>query len=661
MGTQLSETITTFFLGNSASLAQEVDKAKKLVAGLQKDYSKHVATVKGSILDPGSLVGKAGDKLAGSMKLSATSMGLAAAGGALLLKTFTAANRFAGEQADKMHAISEAMGNASRVNMFSSSLDGTATLVERLRATRTLMREATEAQKDANPYGFGGGVGGTMKTVIGNAQMSLKSAVGLGPYSNFERAQSEAATLELQKRIAAQDAAHMRNDLARGLRDQVGLTQERLSGSGFDSRVSELHRDRRRELQGIKGTDAYTPENRRNIRLRYNEQIAAERELQRFSENHFMRENQEIGIQRALVTEEQKRVSIIQKELEGTREQLLTGQHLTAEARQALLVQSGQQQADLNVAKADLTVAQAQHRLAEETVSIHARNTNAAVKLYQTELSTGRALREQIEALKDINTTRTQGLQISLAENDNAIREARQTAMFGKSGGQIQQQMHKDRVDRLKRDQFDQHMNRTGGGLIGAARNMAGDLIGGTDPITGEYRTVPTGTGLAEHGLHTGKLSDKPVGTMGGASMIADTDPGGGLHGGETPRFFMQTDVAKHMETVKGASDRLAAHTGDPAHDPAARLGQASIFRDFSKGDRDTLVGAHRALTAGEMKAGNTAASFLATSAPHFNAPHTMMQTAVQIQTKQLTTQETMVALSKQILSALDPLQVFRR
>ena len=566
MGAQLSDEIKTFFTGDSTGLAKEVDKAKKLVASLQKDYSKHVTAVKGSILDPGSLVGKAGEKLASSLKLSATGMGLAAGGGAVLLKTFQAANRLAGEQADKLRAMADTMQDASRVNMFSSSLSGTATLVQRLNTSRELTRAAVLARQESNPFGFGHGIVGNMRTVMGKGLMASENAVGLG-YSNFDRQRDADNLLKGNIRLAQQQAAHMRSDLSRGLVDQLGLTKERLSGSSFNSRIAGLHRERRGELNSIKGTDAYTPENRRNIRLRYNEEISAERELQTFSELRFRRLMGEQGIQRELISDEGKRVLIIERELEGTREQLQLGKHLTTEARQSLTLQREQQRTELLGASLDfkkhidsVAANKLEIKGRQELVAIGQRGIEASRSMADLDVQAAEQARDQAHGMKEylqanerlkdavaarlgveetivatqressdlafglalhlgrINgtngssiakraqsnesnlaamqaelslpgTTEERGRQLALGiqGGENTRRELLQERGYGKSPAAIQRELHREQVDRLKRDQFDARMGAADG-LSNIQRDINGRAVSGIDLLTGQRR-----------------------------------------------------------------------------------------------------------------------------------------------------------------------------
>ena len=350
MAAQLDEKITTYFLGNSAGLVQEAEKAKKAVTSLQKSLTQRVGAVKGSILDPGSLVGPGFEKIAATLtsKLKLGSGGSSAltgltgslaAGGAVLVKTFTAANTLAGANADKLASMSDSLRQASRVNMFASSVDGLDSLKERFTNTQSLLRDAKQTQREVDPYGFGGGVGGNMKTALGNFQMATKSAVGLGPYSNFDREKDEAATLELRKHIAEQEARKLRVAFGDEQQNQLGLTRTRLTGSGSDVRLTELARDRQRELNGLKGTELNTDANRGAIEGRYGEQINAERENKRFTIRHNQRDTAVAGIEGSLVGDEQKRARIASTNLAFIREELRTRTYLTAEARQTMQVE----------------------------------------------------------------------------------------------------------------------------------------------------------------------------------------------------------------------------------------------------------------------------------------------------------------------------------
>ena len=361
MAAQLDEKITTFFLGNSTNLVQETEKAKKAVGSLQKALTQRVNVVKGSILDPGSLVGTGFEKTlgtisgklkpgaAGSSVLSGVAGSLGAAG-AVLVKTFTAANNLAGMNADRMHDLSETMRQTSRLNMFASSVDGLDSLKEKYANTRSLILEAKQTQKDVDPFGFGGGVRGNMLTSVGNAQMSLKNAVGLGPYSNFDREKDEAATLELRKRIAEQEAFKLRRAFGEEQGNQLNLTRTRLTGSSSDVRLAELDRDRQRELNGLKGTDLNSDANRSAIEQRYGEQMSAERENKYFTGRHNQRDTGVAGIEGSLVGEEQKRAGIANVNLAAVREELRERKYLTVEARQTLQVEELRAQNEVRAA-----------------------------------------------------------------------------------------------------------------------------------------------------------------------------------------------------------------------------------------------------------------------------------------------------------------------
>ena len=361
MAAQLDEKITTYFLGNSDSLTKEAEKAKKSVEKLQKTLTERVSGVKGSILDPGAMVGtglqKALGGVASKLKLgsggSSVLTGVAGslgAAGAVLVKTFTAANNLAGMNADKMAGVSESMRQMSRVNMFASSVDGLDSLKDKYASTQSLIKEAKQTQREVDPYGFGGGVKGNMLTVVGNAQSSLKSAVGLGEYNNFDREKDEAATLELRQRIAQQEQNKLARQFGVEQCNQVGLTRERLMGSSSEAKQTELDRQRQAELNGLKGTALNSDANQNAINQRYAMQIGAERENSYFTGRRNARDRGLAGIEGSAISDQQKRVGVAGSNLSAIREELSGRKYLTKEARELLQVDELRAQNELRAA-----------------------------------------------------------------------------------------------------------------------------------------------------------------------------------------------------------------------------------------------------------------------------------------------------------------------
>ncbi len=283
-----------------------------------------------------------------------------------------------------------------------------------------------------------------------------------------------------------------------------------------------------------------------------------------------------------MVSDEQRRVNLLQKEADGVTDQLRTRRFTSNEEKQALLLRSGQLANELREAKAAAAVAESQYRLAQQTLAVQRTNASAAAQVYQTQLNTLASLREQLGVEKDLNTTRARGLQLTIDQGENALRIERQNAGYGKTPGQMQEKLRKDKIDRANRDRFDTHVDKNDG-LLNVQRGMNGEILSGTDMVSGLQRAPRPGMGRGEQGLHTGSLGDKPVSTTGGPSLIKDLDPDGGLSTpGTTPRMFARSSAAERLDHPTTASRVLSDHAGDPAHDPAARLRDATIFPNLT-------------------------------------------------------------------------------
>ncbi len=135
-------------------------------------------------------------------------------------------------------------------------------------------------------------------------------------------------------------------------------------------------------------------------------------------------------------------------------------------------------------------------------------------------------------------------------------------------------------TDRVQRG-FDKNA-----GLLNPVLNGDGEVIGGRDPATGENRaTTPEERRASKRA--------RDVSPYTGETMAKDAF--GSYE--STPQMFAQTDAERRLVKAHGAADLLARLSGDPAHDPAARLAKASVFRDFHKDrnvaeqDRRTIPG----------------------------------------------------------------------
>ena len=471
------------------------------------------------------------------------------------------------------------MRKLSNANTFVTAAEGASGLMGRLPALREQMTELRKQQTDLNP-----------DSVSDVAALHARYYANYGIHGE-SRLETDRNQNAMEQKRVAQQQADITGKVTESLREQLRMSDERLSFDKRTAEISELRLQRERELNELKASGGQaTAENVALVNTRYDDQVKSLEQARVADEDRFRVQQATSKLQLSSLGTEQQLVAAAEKRSAEAGKELKSRIFNNAEERRSLILQ---QQGD------DNTV-----RLAQ-----------------RAELAKG-----------------PRGIQ-----RDLLAQHRRETANV----------------------KLDRRINATNG-LIGAHRNMAGDIIGGLDPVTGEYRTAAPGTGLAEHGLHTGTLDDRPTG---GAF---DTDPNGGLHGGETPRFFEHTTAHDYLAGKQSVGDLLAAHTGDPAHDPAARLAQASIFSDlkqkmqedmkgrgymlrpepFSAGfmihspnqpaldregeifskrrDRGTLAGARTAL--------HTSALTLQTGV-HFKDPHTGAAAVLQIQTRSLETQ----------------------
>jgi hypothetical protein len=658
--------------GEAAAKIERIRKASSasnIAKELHSNFGANAKLKIGGVLQNSlGLSEDAAEGLVGKVGKIAPYLVAAGAAGTLLAKTFQAGNRLAGEQAEKLNSMAEEMRRTSRVNIFTASADGVEVITERLSGVREQLKGAKLAQQENDPFGFGGGVIGNMRTVLGKTLQASQSAVGLGPNTNFEQQKNAKNLLELEQRGKDQERVKLQKELTLSVKDRLDLTRSELGGNKIQADLRRLELDWQKQISALRRDGIARPEDIKGLKevnRLLSEQLMFEEKLRLNQGIHsFVGEQIAPGPNREALRAETA-LQAIQSELaakqENAHKQGLSGiapdekaeydariqaaQNAVREARLAavqhkdtlattgaqidrerILVRLGDQDlaskmkvADLDVRSAELTKEQAysmeeyfraeqqlqgalaerfelqkraEHderssssasfELARAQADIQGTNLAAAQKTYAVASKTRDMYAMELVLHKDISLARKRELELGISENDNAIRLMRQEQSYGKSALHIQQEIRRNKINQSLRDKFDLKTGKTDG-LIDVRRGMNGNVIEGLDPLTGQWRAPAAGKGMAEQGLTGGSLSDaaRPVG--GGPRLIRDTDAGGGLHSGETPRIFERSSASEYLAGKKSVGETLAGHRGDPLHDPAARLAQAQIFRDFSK------------------------------------------------------------------------------
>ena len=514
---QISDTVKTWFLGDSTGLVNAVGKANAaLDSNIKKE--RQAASVKNSLLDPGRATLRGADALVKKLKLSAATTGTLGAGIVAFASVMRKAGEYAGESADKFRDINESMRQASRINVFATSADGVDSISQKLATLRGQAMDARGLIRENDLYGFGGGLLGTSKTVIGQFQSGLKESLGMGPYSNFDREDDEKKMTEQRLRINAQEQAKLTKLRSQATYDDLRITKERLQADHESVQIASLELEKTRALAAAK-EQVLSVDDQKRVAERYDVQIAALREEQQSDTRRNTLASRLLGIEASISSEHAKKIRSAQLLIDANKEELATQRNITTERRRQM----------------------------------------------------------QLESM---------GAQVQ-------IEQATRAALMGKSPGAVNAMIRHDINRRLAVSRFDARQNRTGG-LVNASRDMSGNITQGYDPILGMWRAPRTGTGQGEHGLRTGSLSDAARSTSGGASLIHDLDPNGGLStSGTTGRMFERSSASIALDKPTAASAVLNRHDGDPAHDPAARLARASIFRDFSQGMSTGLKTGH--------------------------------------------------------------------
>lgn len=627
---QISDEVKAFFTADTTGLVEGANRARKAMGELKKSYSEKVGTVKGTILDPGSLVGRGADKLVQSMKLSAVTAGALGAGLTIAGEAMSRLRDEAAAAQKELEGIDASTTKLLNRNTHTSSVQGGPELISRLTGIREQEKVLREQSFDLNPTG---GVG--KATLAGRYWMNY--GVHGGDMLALDRMKNES-----QQTGLAGQAGRITSQIPEAFRSQTDLTKERLSGSGHTADIAELKIAREKELIELQESGvANTKENQKAIAERYDAQIAAAKELQRVDDRRFELASRLQGVERSLVTDEMRRVRAGELNVDNLKEQISSGYFLSQEKQRSLQIELMGAERTLEVARAERAVADSRYDLAKRNTSLAATNASSAAKQYGLERSTLKSLREQLGALKEINTTRSLGLEISIAERENAVRELRQDLNFGKSPSEIQERIRKDREGEIKRDKFDRRQERDDG-LINVRRDMSGNIYGGIDAITGKYRGVTPGYGRAEQGLSGGLNKENGLPGL----MTGTLDSYGGT-GSIVPPMFQESSAAAHLRGAKGAAEHLAGLRGDPAHDPAARLKNGVIFPDLKKTVASEFgrTGASTAGLAGTIGAAKAMAS-----------SHTFVEATAKISAQQLTQQTITNALIQRLTSRIDTL-----
>ena len=636
----ISDEVKSFFTGDASGLVNAVAKAnaaldsnakKERASAIEakRAYDSRASSIKGAFINPTGAAVDGLNKFVSSMKLSAVTTGVLGAGISLAADKFSELRTEALAARRETEAFNDSFRKTFQGNVHMSGAQSSDTLMGKLADLREQQTTLKQRSFDLNVSDTS--AAGIMLRARYNAE---------DPIHADDNLQRDRDQVKMQLYGNNQQQTAIQKDITDSLTRQNDLVREGVKGGEAQVRIKELQAAREREIAALRDTTANNPRNLSAIRARYKEQIQSAKEAGAFREKQYQRDVQAIGINRSLSTEEEKRVRLLQQEVDGLDDQLRTGQHINYEQRQALDIQLGQKQQELRVAQADVKIAESQFNLAQKTVDVNATNLNVRAKAYQTEMATLAALREQYDAVAKLNTTKARGLEISIDENENAVRLMRQDVLYGKSNSEIQKEIQRNRMDKINRDKFDKRQNRDDG-LIDLHRGMDGSIIDGLDPISGERRAPRAGTGQGEQGLHAGSLSDPAMSTTGGASLTRNADPNGGLSSGRGGSMFGGVDLFQQRHNALIASgamsgvtvaDRLASSSANGFGDPIARMNQAPTFPNLLD----------------NMRARSTGAAFLAGSSPKFSATQSTSTAALALSAKHLLQeQETTAAVNR--------------
>ena len=582
----LTETLTTVFRADTTHLVDGMRKAssataeharkelranrevEQAMAKAAKARADLIGNTRGSVLDPGGAAVAGLNKFVAAAKFSAFTTGALSAGINIASDAITKFREDAANARVELEGLSEGVRKLTFANTRVSAGESSSGLLARLGPLHEAAASLQQQHNDLDP-----------QTRLGKAALAARyySNYGLKPGMAMGMLQIDRRRLDSQQELVGKQIGSIAGRIPGALGTDLAITRERLSGSPHQARIMELKREQENALSQLDGTDGNTPENRKKITDGKGEEIAAEQELIELATHRYRMQASNLGVERSLRTEEEKRVKLAENNLAGLRDELATHEHMNEDARRALNLDIIRGETELRNARMENDLAHSRQSLAQKVSLAQSSNLSTSAKTYKAEQLTLTALRDQLAAVKDVNTAKAQGLSLTIAENENRIRELRQDTLYNKNPSEIQKSLQAMQQDERKRDQFDANMTRTAGGLLRPDKDINGNITGGTDPITGEYRAANPGEGLAERGLTSGHVGDHTV-PGGGRSRTRDKDPFGGLSGGSTPRMFMESDAAKFLRDAPSAEKALDASRMDPARNPALRLAQKQVF-----------------------------------------------------------------------------------
>ncbi len=263
-------------------------------------------------------------------------------------KAYAMGAAFAGEQAAKMHDLSEEMTAASRVNVFSSSTDGVDSLSEKIQGNLEVIKKSRQALQDNDPYQLGMGV----LPAIGNSILrKAQKPFDFFNDSPFEQQQREADNQGLQQRGKAQEIAKETKQRTEGLKTELDLTRQRLTMDAQGVAISDLELQKKTALAQLARNHDTRPEDIAAVRARYDVQIGAQRELQKIERDRFRMEREIIELQRGVLTPQQQSYEAARARAAEAIKELTTNQNLTEEKRRQLTLEKETAAAEVNSAQ----------------------------------------------------------------------------------------------------------------------------------------------------------------------------------------------------------------------------------------------------------------------------------------------------------------------
>ncbi len=336
MPTTISEEVRAVFSADTTNLVDGADRSIKKIREVKKAYGEKVGNVKGTILDPSSLITKGIGKLTSSMKLSAFTAGAVAAGvefAGQALQNFKAEAASAKQEAD---ALSESMRKLSNANRITSAAEGSSSLVGRLPALREAQQALKAQDADLNPPDAHF-LGAKVKSV---AQIALDAryAANYGTKAQ-EHLDTDRLENQLRQRDLAQEEARIRGQITGALGQDLRLSDNRLRLDQQTSRIDELRLQQERELNEQKAAGLATPENRSLVELRYGDQVKAAEEARSAGENQFRLQREANALQLSALTTEQQSLAMAERRVTLIDKELKTRQFITTEEQRSLILE----------------------------------------------------------------------------------------------------------------------------------------------------------------------------------------------------------------------------------------------------------------------------------------------------------------------------------